>query len=78
MLVLIDHKIIHDEKIIHYKINSNNASVGDIGILIDNNSLKSLRDIIKCNNRILITHFHVNPKMTIIKHYSPCEGSEHA
>ena len=41
-------------------INSNNASSGGIGILIDNNSLELFTEIIKWNNRILLTNFHGN------------------
>ena len=90
ILGIVDHKICHEEKIKYEKYekltpittfawrNSNNASSGGVGILIDNNSENALAEIIKWNNRILIVNFNGNPKTTIIVQYSPCEGSPNA
>lgn len=43
--------------------NKNNATSGEIGLLLLNKSgLNSLAEVIKWNNRFLIANFHGNPK----------------
>ena len=90
ILGIVDHKINHTDKIRYENIgnltlitssawhNSNNASVGCIGIMVDRSSENVITEIKKWNERILIVNFNGNPMTTIIIHYSPCEGRNDA
>ena len=88
ILGVVDHKIVHDDDEIRYSRigerhfitssawrNSNNAAMGGIGLVIDNAAESNLADVVKWNSRILIAYFTGNPKLTVIVHYSPVEGS---
>ena len=90
ILGIVDHKINHTDTIRYENIgnltlitssawrNSNNASVGGIGIMVDRSSENVITEIKKWNERILIVNFNGNPITTIIIHYYPCEGRNDA
>ena len=90
ILGIFDHNINHTDKIVYENIgnltlitssawrNSNNASVGGIGIMVDRSSENVITEIKKWNERILIVNFNGNPMTTLIIHYSPCEGRNDA
>ena len=49
-----------------------------MGLVINNSVEGNLAELTKFNDRIIIAHFSGNPKLTIIAHYSPCEGAPDA
>ena len=92
ILGIVDHKIVHDEEVRYEQLNkctmittsawrnSNGASSGGVGLMINNYAKNALADISPFENkqRILIASFNGNPATTIIVHYSPVEGSPDA
>ena len=90
ILGIADHKITHEEELLTEEFdncrlitssawrNTTNAAVGGVGILLDKNTEKSMTQVEKINERIIIAQFHGNPMTTIIVHYSPINGSSDA
>ena len=91
ILVVIDHKIVHnesDDDIVYNQVNSSlfitssawrndvNAAVGGVGIMINKKASNVLSGVIKRNERIIIATFEGNPKTTIIFHYAPVQGND--
>ena len=56
--------------------NSNNSTIGGVGILLSPKALKSLKNIEKINPRIVLATFNGNPATTLISCYSPTNTSE--
>ena len=87
MLGIVDHKIVHEEEIVHSKHDNNtlittsawrndcNAAQGGVGIMINKTAADLLAEVVPVNKRTLIVHFNGNPKMSIIVTYAPIEGS---
>ena len=57
-------------------INSVNATIGGVGILIRQRALKSLNSIEKIQPRMMVGTFNGNPSATIISCYSLTNVSE--
>ena len=90
-ICVVDHKLVHTDETRYERIgelsiittsawrNSNNSSLGGIGIILNKKILASLFGIIKWIELIMIANFDVNPTTTIIIiHYTPYEGSKDA
>ena len=56
--------------------NSVNASIGGIGILLSPRAQKSLNQVEKISDRIIIASFNGNPKASVVCCYSPMECSD--
>ena len=56
--------------------NSNNSTIGGIGILLSQHAQKSLNNIETITSRIMVATFSGNPKTTVICCYSPTNSSE--
>ena len=56
--------------------NSQNATIGGVGILLSPKALKSLQNIEKITPRIVVATFNGNPATTVISCYSPTNISE--
>ena len=56
--------------------NSVNTAIGDVGMLIGPQALKSLNSIEKIQPRIMVATFNGNPSTTIISCYSPTNVSD--
>ena len=56
--------------------NSMNASIGGIGILLSPRAQKSLNQVEKISDRIIIASFNGNPKASVVCCYSPTECSD--
>jgi len=94
ILGIVDHKIVHGESdnnsLIYKDIqrctlitqsawrNRQNAANGGIGLLISKSAKNALADVTSFNSRILIAKFNGNPSTSVIKTYSPQEGTEDA
>ena len=88
ILGIIDHKIVHKEKIRIQKYdkcrlitawrNSNWAVSGRVDLMVIWKSEKILTEVKPINDRIIMTNFNSNQKTTIIINYSPVEGSKDA
>ena len=84
-----EHRYIHGEDIKYHDSgngwtlaiasawkNPVNATIGDVGMLIGSQALKSLNSIEKITSRMTVTTFNGNPSATIIFCYSPTNVSE--
>ena len=90
ILGIVDHKLVHEEETLTKKLdkcplitssawrNSNGASNGGVGLLLNKTTESALADIKSFNEGILTAHFNGNPTTTVIVHYSPTEGNEFA
>ena len=90
VLGVVDHKIVHEDPLLYSDLdshllvtssawrNSNNASAGGVGFLIEKSVESALCEVKPWNERIIIAHFNGNPAVTVITHYSPIEGSQDA
>lgn len=58
--------------------NTQNSTIGGIGILLSPYAMKSLNSIETITNRIMIATFNGNPKTTVISCYSPTNASDEA
>ena len=88
ILGISDHKIVHEEKYQSTSIdnctlitssawrNSNNASSGGVGLLVNGKVESAISEIEPVNERILCVHFNGNPATSVIVHYAPTEGSK--
>ena len=56
--------------------NSNNASSGGVGLLVNGKVESAILEIAPVNERILCVHFNGNPATSVIVHYAPTEGSK--
>ena len=56
--------------------NNANAAVEGEGVVARKYAEKTLAEIIKCADRILVAHLNGNLRTTIIVHYTPCEGND--
>ena len=56
--------------------NSDNATVGGVGMLIGPSALKTLNSIVRIQPRMMAATFNGNPRATIISYYSPTNVSE--
>lgn len=84
-----EHRIYHPDEAVKYhnygsnwtlitssaEKNSNNASVGGVGMLLSRKAANSLLKIESINSRIMIATFDGNPKLTLISCYSPTNVS---
>ena len=88
ILVLVDHKITHEDNINVQQIdqhviitssawrNNANATMGDVGEVVSKYAEETLAEITKYTGRILEAHFNGKPRTTIFVHYAPCEGRD--
>ena len=84
-----DYKIIHKDAIAVQKSencsliassawrNTNNATYGGVGILIDSKTEKALSEIKLLTKRIIMAKLNGNPAITMIVNYAPNKGSDY-
>ena len=56
--------------------NSNNSTIGGVGMLLSPKACENLINIEKIDNRIMVAEFNSNPKLTFISCYSPTNCSD--